>query len=115
MISMEFLLSLIVFAVVVLMIVLVFQSLGFSQGKRREVIRPEYSYPDKLPGPPEKSVVQGVQTSMLAPNMHNEEEALRVAMTGHKDFVSAIDHDLVSNGSTGGIMGMEHQKFAKVE
>jgi hypothetical protein len=115
MISMEFLLSLIVFAVVVLMIVLVFQSLGLTQGKRRETVRPEYSYPDKLPGPPEKSVVQGVQTSMLSPSIHNEEEALRVAMTGHRDFVSAIDKDLVSNGNTGGIMGIEQQTYAKAE
>lgn len=114
----ELLLSAIVFLVLAMLVVLVFMNMSRSHMRPKSLPRPKISYPDPLPGPEGPEMVQGVNTALMAANIHDEDAAIDTAMQGHRDFVASMSHDELSVPTMGvytGVVRDNSGKFAPLD
>ena len=106
-------LSLFLGTVVVIMLLLVIVVVSKEYHASNHRARQELAYPDKVPGPPSKTVVNGVDTAMLQQHIHDEADALNTVMKSHSDFASTIDLHNLSMGTSGpdsGFPGLEEKR-----
>lgn len=109
---MEIILTVIVFLVIAMAVVLVFNSIP---KQKPEAPRPKISYPDPLPAPSKPEIVQGVDTSEHPPHIHDEATTKAVAMQAHQEFVSTMNKDELSESKDGGVMASGTKEYALVE
>jgi len=105
---MELLFGVIVFLVLAMTVVLVFQHMSGAQSRAKALPRPKISYPDAVPAPPATDNVQGVNTGMLERNQHNEDAAVDTALMGHQKFVSLLNQDELSLPTLGMYSGVSN-------
>jgi hypothetical protein len=86
--------------VVVLMLLLIVLVVAKEQQRSAHNARQTLAYPDAVPSPPDTSVVNGVDTTMMAPHIHDEDSALTTAMSRADDFSASIDTNNLSKGTS---------------
>ena len=86
--------------VVVLMLLLIVLVVAKEQQRTAHHSRQKLAYPNAVPSPPTTEVVNGVDTSMMVPHIHDEDAALNTAMARPDDFSSSIDTRNLSKGTS---------------
>lgn len=104
----ELLFGAIVFLVLTMTIVLVFQATSQSLSRPRSLPRPRISYPDPVPAPSGVNMVQGVNTNMLTQNLHDENTAIDTALMGHSKFVQSMNTNELSVPTLGMYTGVSN-------
>ena len=100
------------FGIVIVMVLLLLVLIMSREGQRAShAARQSLAYPSSVPNPPSTKVVNGVDTSMMAPHIHNEDEAIETSMTHPDDFSSDIDVTNLSKGASS--MNNGYQGFEK--
>lgn len=109
---MEIVLAVIVFLVIAMAIVLVFNNIPKT---KPSAPRPKISYPDPLPAPSKPEIVQGVNTADHPSHIHDEATTKAVAMQAHQEFVGGMNADELSESKDGGVMASGKKEYALVE
>lgn len=104
----ELLFGTIIFLVLAMTVVLVFTNMARTHSRPKHLPRPAISYPDPLPAPSGKHMVQGVNTSTLVQNIHDEEEARNTALLGHAEFTGMMNQDELSVPTLGMYTGISN-------
>ena len=98
--TLDTMLSLFFGIIVVMMLLLIVLVVAKEQQKAAHHSRQTLAYPNAVPSPPTTEVVNGVDTSMMAPHIHDEDAAMMTAMARPDDFSSSIDTHNLSRGTS---------------
>lgn len=86
--------------VVVMMLLLIVLVVAKEQQAAIHHSQQKLAYPNEVPAPPTTEVVNGVDTSMMVPHIHDEDAAMLTAMSRPDDFSSSIDKQNLSKGTS---------------